>query len=426
MLPTRSLSAGSLASCLLAVLVLATPAQAASAAVAGGALRLTGTVGPPTTSTLAAGRGFGPSETVDLTFDQAPIGSATTDPSGAFQTRVKIPATAFPGQHEITATGESSGLSAGASFLVRTDWPMFHGGPARTGFDPYENILDPSTVSGLHVAWKFHDALDASPAVADGRVYVQGFDLEALDARTGAAIWRIDLGSDFTVSSPAVAYGMVYVGVAGDIWALDAATGQQVWTFSTGNAVDASPAVADGTVYIPSLDGNVYALDAATGSLRWRHHTGYYEEANPAVADGVVYWGSADGNLYALDAASGHERWRFPTPAGILASPAVADGVVYVSSGQGDLTGLYALDAQTGAELWTSAPFGNHFTASPAVADGVVYVASPSGRLAALDATSGDLLWMFPASGATFSSVAVANGMVYLASQKRTTFAFGL
>jgi len=116
----------------------------------------------------------------------------------------------------------------------------------------------------------------------------------------------------------------------------------------------------------------------------------------------------------------------YSTPGGIVASPAVANGVVYISAGAGDLTGLYVLDANTGAELWTADVFPNHFTASPVVANGVLYVASPSGRLAAVDAVTGATLWRFPAGGAVFSSVAVANGMVYLASQKGATFAFGL
>src|SRR3989442_6448914 len=122
--------------------------------------------GPPTTSTLVTGRGFEAGETVDLTFDQAPLTKATTDPSGGFGIRVRIPASARPGRHEIQATGEVSGLRAAAGFLVQTNWAMFRFGPARTGYNPRENVLNPSNVSGLRLAWRYSPgpaAVESSP-----------------------------------------------------------------------------------------------------------------------------------------------------------------------------------------------------------------------------------------------------------------------
>jgi len=159
------------ASFLTAVLMLAAATTpAASTPGVGAVLQLTRTVGPPTSSTLVQGRGFGSTETVDLTFDADALGTATTDPSGVFQARVQIPASALPGRHEVTATGESSGLIAQAQFIVNTDWSTFHYGPARTGFNPYENVLNPSNVSGLHLVWRFEAFASgtASPASPSG------------------------------------------------------------------------------------------------------------------------------------------------------------------------------------------------------------------------------------------------------------------
>ena len=52
----------------------------------------------------------------------------------------------------------------------------------------------------------------------------------------------------------------------------------------------------------------------------------------PAVANGVVFTGSADGNMYALDAATGAKLWSFITAGIGDSTPAVANGKVYVSS----------------------------------------------------------------------------------------------
>src|SRR5439155_22075417 len=155
-------------------------------------------IGPPTTSPLVQVRGFGPTETVDITFDKVPLSQATTDPLGGFQARIQIPASARPGRHQIHAAGETSGLRARARFLVNADWPMFHDGPAQTGYDRVENVLDPSNVARLHKAWKYHDAVDPSPAVVGGTVFVEGYDLEALNARTGTLMWKVDLGNNLT------------------------------------------------------------------------------------------------------------------------------------------------------------------------------------------------------------------------------------
>src|SRR5262245_42745495 len=75
-------------------------------------------VGPPTGITHLAGSGFGVDELVDIAFDSTESGQAMTDGTGAFRMRTRIPPDAIPGSHQIEATGESSGRSATASFLV--------------------------------------------------------------------------------------------------------------------------------------------------------------------------------------------------------------------------------------------------------------------------------------------------------------------
>src|SRR6266536_4979767 len=92
----------------LAILGLsAVPAQAA-----GPAIRLTKTIGPPTTKTIVQGRGFGASEGVHLRFDSMPVGTATTDPTGAFRKTIAVPASALPGAHTGPDRGEVSRLPA--------------------------------------------------------------------------------------------------------------------------------------------------------------------------------------------------------------------------------------------------------------------------------------------------------------------------
>jgi len=66
--------------------------------------------------------------------------------------------------------------------------------------------------------------------------------------------------------------------------------------------------------------------------------------SSPAVSNGVVYIGSGDLSIYALDAATGAKIWSYQTVGSVYSSPAVSNGVVYIGSGD---YSIYALDATT-------------------------------------------------------------------------------
>ena len=61
--------------------------------------------------------------------------------------------------------------------------------------------------------------------------------------------------------------------------------------------------------------------------------------SSPAVANGVVYVGSDDYNVYALNAKTGAELWSDTTGFWVESSPVVANGVVYIN---GDDFNVYA------------------------------------------------------------------------------------
>ncbi len=277
--------------------------------------------------------------------------------------------------------------------------------------------------------WKFKTGarITSSPAVADGSVYFGSYDANfyALDAATGTLRWKFKTGGekrfagthlhgyepaaeampdpfDVYLSSPAVAYGLVYFG-SGDanVYALDVHSGALKWKFQTGNVVHASPAVADGRVFIGSWDTYFYALDALTGYQRWRFKTGDDEDmhnqtgiqGSAAVADGVVYFGCRDSNVYALDARSGEKKWAVANDgAWIIASPAVRDGKVYYATGDSAL--LRAIDAKSGKSVF-SLPFTWYFFASPAIAGNMLYAANWDGKLTAVDLRSQKIAWVF-------------------------------
>ncbi len=151
---------------LLVTVDLAVP-SGASSAPAGVQIKLTSSFGPPTSKVKVSGRGFGASETVDVSFDATTVATAMTDPTGAFTARFKALRSATPGSHTVTATAQSSGLSAQASFLVRTDWPMSGFGPAHLGYNRFENVIGPSNAANLTEVHHGRTRPDASaPSIA--------------------------------------------------------------------------------------------------------------------------------------------------------------------------------------------------------------------------------------------------------------------
>ena len=324
-------------------------------------------------------KNFTPNTHVALTHDiQEPIplegGSSilTVGPAGSAQVAFTLDSGWGTGFHLIVAedlrthytasttlriTGRGS-TQTYASF-VATNGIMFGFDAQHTHFNPFEHILNPTTVGGLTKKWTYppEGTVFSSPAVAGGVVYFGcscGY-LYALDAATGAKKWAYSTGGSQVNDSPAVVGGVVYFSSGEDhtLHALDAATGKKKWAYQTRGPIgNSSPAVVGGVVYFGSWDGNVYALDAATGAKKWAYPIGHYVDSPPAVADGVVYIGSDNGNVYALDALSGTKKWTYHTGDVVYSSPAVAGGVVYVGSDDGN---VYALDAATGAK---SGPIG--------------------------------------------------------------------
>jgi outer membrane protein assembly factor BamB len=161
--------------------------------------------------------------------------------SGGFSLQVDIPASALPGKHVLKATGQTSGLSATASFLVRTNWSQYNN--LNTRANPYENILNAQDVSNLTPQWLVQTQTEGfytAPAIYNGIFYINDFDggLEAYNASTGAFLWRVTNASAnlYLVSSPTVANGIVYFGgdVDGKMYAFNATTGALLWTYTTG------------------------------------------------------------------------------------------------------------------------------------------------------------------------------------------------
>lgn len=184
------------------------------------------------------------------------------------------------------------------------------------------NVYAVSAESGEQV-WSYGTGapIQGSPAVAGGRVIVgsRSARVLALDAASGDLEWTyVHAYGSWVESSPVVEGGIVYIGSSDalSLFALDARSGAEVWRFKTGGWSWGTPVVTDEVVYIGSISASPYysplvagffAVDRQTGEERWRMTpeavVGYVTGgvfAAPAIDAGIVYVASLDGRIHAI------------------------------------------------------------------------------------------------------------------------------
>jgi outer membrane protein assembly factor BamB len=237
------------------------------------------------------------------------------------------------------------------------------------------------------------------PVVALGKIYFGSSDssdgkLYALDAATGDWEWEFKTGGKIW-STPVIDDGTVYIGSFDKkLYALDATTGKKKWeTAEVGGAIAATPVVYNNTVYFGSFDRYLYAVDATDGSLKWKSEVeaGKWFWAKPIIYNNTVYAPSLDGKVYILDAESGHELIdAIDLGSPVSSSPVLVDGLIIIASGEGR---VYSLDTANN-QVKPLADVREKVDAPLWASNGVIYVHTQEHEtLYALDAQTGVELW---------------------------------
>jgi len=285
----------------------------------------------------------------------------------------------------MVSAGWGSEIPGTPSPVPSRGWPALGGGPQGIRYSSLDQI-NRTNVRQLEVAWTFDSGeeggLQASPIVVDGVVYTTTpkHHVVALDAATGALLWKFDSGIKLSGANRGVTYWAsgddrrVFTGQDHFVYALDARTGQPIPGFGRGGRIDLAedlgrpPAeqsirlTTPGLVYkdllivggrvsegLPATPGDIRAFDARTGERRWSFHT-------------IPHPGEPGYETWPRDA------WRYSGAANNWAGMALdeARGILYAPTGSaaadfyganraGDnlyANSLIALDAATGKRTW--------------------------------------------------------------------------
>jgi outer membrane protein assembly factor BamB len=342
------------------------------------------------------------------------------------------------------------------SAVDAADWPLPRGDAQATGSTAVTLPDD------LVVRWEFaaDDAVDASPVVAGGRVYIADVagTIYCLDSNDGSEQWRLTTDVGF-VAGPAIDSDILVIGdLDGKVYAVDTATGKLKWTHDVQGEISSGASFIDDRVLIASQDGNLYALARATGMPAWTYETSDQIQCSPSIAGDRTFLGGCDGNLHtvairdgkssadplplggptgstpaivgeraflpimdgavvAFDWKANRELWRYvdeERAQEYRTSAAVRDGVVVVASQNRQVD---ALDAETGQRKWRYT-LRRRADASPVIAGEDVWLASTDGRLTRLSLTDGSEKWQFEIRGQFTSEPAIAGDRLFIADSR--------
>jgi len=198
--------------------------------------------------------------------------------------------------------------------VAGADWPTLRGSNQRTGY------VDAEITPPFRLAWCR---------------YFTG-------ERIGSAV------------EPIVADGKVFIGThSGNLYALDADTGAPLWRFRANGPIAQAPASADGRVVVADATFSWSILDASNGKSRGGiFGPGGMCAASPVVADGALFTAARSGQLICTN-LQGEHRWSQELPIPVRQTAAAADGRLFVAAEDMRVRGL---DLRSGKVLWTSEP----------------------------------------------------------------------
>jgi len=301
--------------------------------------------------------------------------------------------------------------------------PFYSRGEDAVYFGSNDGALYKVAARDGRLLWRFMTNAEVSrrPILENGLLYAMNANdtLLALEPATGKLRWYQHrspaMGMEVAgYSGPAFFRGKVYAGFSdGTVAAFDAVTGVERWApvdlaaeveAATGEApqyldVDTTPVAevleAGPAVLVGSYSGGVFALDAETGSQIWANsgvkgvtelvmwkqaaHAGRDGEP-PVPARRLLLAASGTTGLWALDPETGTEVWRQTLPTGGFSAPVPIQGALLISATR---LGVFLI-SPLGGELIDGIHMADGSSMTPAAAGAHAFVLTNGGTLLSL------------------------------------------
>lgn len=309
-------------------------------------------------------------------------------------------------------------LLSGFSLLAQKEWSMVCGNKERTANIETDNLTLPLVFEEKHFIY-------GENFVSKGDILYLGdggtkITLTAFNKVEKIELWSFEFpGAVGSIGNvPAVDGDIVFIGGqnAMGLYAFDRYTGVEQWMRPIGPLYGRCP-VPDGNghVYISSLD-SFYCLNTSDGSIVWSNNSGGL--FTPTLYEDNVYF-NAGSTLEAYNALTGEHVWSKQHTDGVRGQIIAKDDIIYDC--QQDQVCAYSVDAffQWCYTLPDGQIMADLTEGIATVTEAVLCFAIWSGTdgnssLVGLDISNGEELWEQNFNSVGISSLASANGIVYV------------
>ncbi|EXJ09067.1 MULTISPECIES: outer membrane protein assembly factor BamB [Nitrincola] len=225
----------------------------------------------------------------------------------------------------------------------------------------------------------------------------------SFDRRTGQRIWSVNL-KDPIVGGVGAGHGHVIVNLrSGEIVSLSAENGTELWRYQLTSEATAQVQINPSIVVVQTVNGRITALDRVSGTHRWTYDAqvpslSLRGTGAPLLTSDVTIAGFSNGKLVALNNESGLFFWEtriadgsgrseLERMADIKGRPLILNNTLYVAAYQGQIRSINPFNLQTfwGHDVSTYRSLATGF--------GNIYLVNDRDAVLAMDAASGASVW---------------------------------
>ena len=359
--------------------------------------------------------------------------------------------------------GNSAGFSSGS------DWLLFRGDPALSGYTtislPKDPVLlwtykseartssSPIVANGVtywsdkrgHIrgvdlsgkqvfSYDFKTAVEATPVIYDSVLYVGRIDgiMSAVSLTQKNVIWEYETMGQLNASANYANFGGRQTIVFGSydffLYCLDSKTGEEINRFESGYYINGAVALWKNHVIFGGCDSWVRIIDCKTGVATDSLLLENYIPASPAITGDYCYVGDYSGNIYELRLEKGkiaaHKiiMESIADDAAFTSVPAVTSENLYILTSDQH---LYSINRKDGKVNWKYLMKGKAGESSPVVCKDKIIICTRSGIVSIIDIRTGTLEWEYDTGEQIKGSPAVIKDKFFILTERGTLFCFG-
>ena len=264
----------------------------------------------------------------------------------------------------------------------------------------------------------------SEPVIYDGVIYfeTERGPLAAVDIRTGKELWVASIGLHGHTTLTATKE-VIYTAGGYDVQAIDRKTGKRIWSYDNGEGVGTGVAEVGDKVYVGCYDNYLYTLNSY-GNVVQRFKVSGILHNTPTVQGDMVYF-SAGSVLYAINAKTDEVVWEYYAPRYFGNQPTIEDGMLYI----GDVEGIvHVIDTTSGKGLQkiytpkAKTLFSIPISTPVFVNENTSYFADKDGTVFAVDSRTYEILWQ-TATEPYAKSLILGDGVLYLGTDEGHIYA---